>query len=59
MEPLERVKRKDSFKEGAPKPTVINDSRFGIRRLFLNSQERPRIKTYSTPGRGQNGEHQS
>jgi hypothetical protein len=47
------------FKNSTSKPLVIKDSRFGIRRLFVNSQERPRIATYSEPGRGQNGEHQN
>lgn len=47
------------FKVETAKPVVINDSRFGIRRLFLNKQERPRIAMYTNPGRGQNGEHQN
>ena len=53
------MKRKKAFKEPLQKPITINDSRFGIRRMFLNTQERPRIKTYASPGRGSNGEHQN
>lgn len=51
------MKRKKEFKMAVAKPVTINDSRFGIRRLFLNSQERPRIKTYKNPGKGVSGEH--
>jgi hypothetical protein len=53
------MKRNKVFKEPLAKPVTINDSRFGIRRMFLNSQERPRIKTYSSMGKGQNGESQN
>jgi hypothetical protein len=53
------MKRNSSFKEAIAKPTKVNDSRFGIRRMFLNSQERPRIAVYGTPGKGPNGEHQN
>lgn len=51
--------RKREFKKSVSKPLVVKDSRFGIRRMFLNGQERPSIATYSTPGRGQQGEHQN
>jgi len=37
-------------------PTYISDSRFGLRELFLNDNEKPSIAVYSTPGRGANGE---
>lgn len=43
--------RKDEFKNGIFKPIQINDSRFGVRRLFLNAQERPRVFSYKNPGR--------
>jgi hypothetical protein len=61
MESLVSVKsqRKINFKESVAKPTVFKDSRFGIRRLFINEQERPRIATYMGPGKGPNGEHQN
>jgi hypothetical protein len=53
------MKRKATFKETLVKPLTVNDSRFGIRRMFLSTQERPRIKSYTAPGRGQNGESQN
>jgi len=54
-----KSQRKINFKESVAKPTVFKDSRFGIRRLFINEQERPRIATYMGPGKGPNGEHQN
>jgi hypothetical protein len=53
------MKRKVEFKDANPKQITVNDSRFGIRRIFINKQERPRIGTYMNPGRGQNGESQN
>lgn len=51
--------RNNEFKFGKPDAIIVKDARFGIRRLFINSQERPRIGTYAKPGRGVNGEHQN
>lgn len=51
--------RKSEFKKAVVKPTVFNDSRFGIRRLFINKQERPRIAMYRQPGKGVSGESQN
>ena len=51
--------RKKEFKKAVPKPIQFKDSRFGIRRMFINTQERPRVATYRTPGKGVNGEHQN
>ena len=59
MDAVFTMKRKATFKENLVKPLTVNDSRFGIRRMFLNTQERPRIKSYTAPGRGQNGESQN
>jgi hypothetical protein len=53
------MSKKKEFKNAVAKPTTINDSRFGIRRIFLTKQERPRIGTYMNAGRGQNGESQN
>jgi len=53
------MSKKKEFKNAVAKPVTINDSRFGIRRLFLTKQERPRIATYMNAGRGPNGEHQN
>lgn len=50
------VARSKEFNKANPKPLIIKDSRFGLRRLFLNAQERPRIGLYAKPGRGQRGE---
>ena len=33
------------------KQVTVNDSRFGIRKLNLNMDERPSILTYNNPGR--------
>lgn len=41
--------RKKSFNKAVIKPITINDSRFGVRRIFINKQERPRVATYRTP----------
>jgi len=59
MGALVTMTRKQTFKENLMKPITVNDSRFGIRRLLLNTQERPRIKGYRHAGRGQNGESQN
>ena len=53
------MKRKSEFDTANIKPITVNDSRFGIRRIFINKQERPRIGTYMNMGRGQNGESQN
>lgn len=51
--------RSKEFIKSLARPVQIRDSRFGIHRIFLNSQERPRIKVYMDADRGPNGEHQS
>ena len=56
---MDPVKRTNEFKQEVAEPATYQDSRFGIRRLFLTKQERPRIAHYSTPGKGPNGEHQN
>jgi len=53
------MNRKKEFQPPKAQEVTIKDSRFGIRRMFLTSQERPRIATYATPGKGPNGEHQN
>ena len=45
------MKRTKSFKQDIYKPVTISDARFGIRRIFLNTQDKPSIKTYKNPGR--------
>ena len=51
------MKRKEEFKQPKHQEVTIKDSRFGVRRMFLNTQERPRIAVYQTPGKGVKGEH--
>jgi hypothetical protein len=51
--------RSKEFGKPLEKPVEVKDSRFGIHRMFLTSQEHPRIKVYMNAGRGPNGEHQS
>jgi hypothetical protein len=53
------MKRSKAFKEGHPKATTINDSRFGIRKFFLRDQEKAKTGVYMNPGRGVNGENPS
>jgi hypothetical protein len=51
--------RSKEFNKPLAKPVEVRDSRFGIHRMFFESQERPRIATYMNPGKGPNGEHQN
>jgi hypothetical protein len=53
-----RKKRRKHFDQAVAKPLVVNDSRFGLRQL-PNSKEDPSIFSYSSPGKGPNGEHQT
>ncbi len=39
------------FRKAMPKPTIIKDSRFGIRKFYLNPNEKPSIFVYNNPGR--------
>lgn len=48
--------RKKEFKEAVDKPVTINDSRFGMRKVYLNTNEVPSIFVYPTKGKGSNGE---
>ena len=48
--------RKKAFKGETFKPITIKDSRFGIRKMYLNDNEKPSIFTYPNAGRGANGE---
>ena len=52
-------KRSSSFKKALFKPITVNDSRFGIRKMYLNNNEKPSIFTYREAGRGANGESSS
>jgi hypothetical protein len=48
------------FKDAVHKPIFVIDSRFGIRKFFLNEDEKPSIGgIYAIPGKGPNGESQN
>lgn len=49
-------KRKKEFDKSVAKPVTIKDSRFGIRKMFFNDNEKPSYTSYGSPGRGANGE---
>jgi hypothetical protein len=52
--------RSAEFREAVDKPILVNDSRFGIRKFFINEEEKPSIGgVYNTLGKGQNGESQN
>jgi hypothetical protein len=52
--------RKQEFDNAVHKPIIVNDSRFGLRKFFLNENEKPRIGgIYASPGKGPNGESQN
>lgn len=52
--------RKAEFDTAVSKPIVVNDSRFGIRKFFINEDEKPSIGgVYAIPGKGPNGESQN
>ena len=52
--------RSAEFKGSVDKPIVVNDSRFGIRKFFINEDEKPSIGgVYAIPGKGTNGESQN
>jgi hypothetical protein len=58
MESLVCVNLNEDFILPNAEQVNISDSRFGIRRLFLTPQERPRIRVAQNPGRGASGESQ-
>ena len=48
-------KRSAEFKSTQFKPAQISDSRFGIRKIYLNKNESPSIFSYANPGRAWHG----
>jgi hypothetical protein len=50
------MKRSKEFKDSVDRPITVNDSRFGLRKFFLRSQEKAKEGVYMNPGRGANGE---
>jgi hypothetical protein len=52
--------RKKEFKGEKPRNDKPNlDSRFGLRKKYLNPNETPSIFSYANPGRGVQGESQN
>jgi len=51
--------RSKAFKGEPFKQVKIKDSRFGLRKMYLNENEKPSVFTYQNPGRGANGESSS
>jgi hypothetical protein len=52
--------RSSEFKDANAKPITVNDSRFGLRKFFINENEKPSIGgVYAIPGKGPNGESQN
>jgi hypothetical protein len=47
--------RKAEFKAANFRPAQISDSRFGIRKIYLNDNEAPSIFSYANPGRSWHG----
>lgn len=48
---MPKSKRTSEFKKSTFKPVEIKDSRYGIRRVFLNEKEKPQTFSYANPGR--------
>jgi len=49
---MEQLKRTKEFKQTALyKPVQVKDTRFGVRRIYLNQKEKPTTFSYANPGR--------
>jgi hypothetical protein len=49
---MANLKRKTEFKKEALfKPAQVQDTRFGVRRIYLNQKEKPTTFSYANPGR--------
>jgi hypothetical protein len=49
---MANLKRKTEFKKEAKfKPVQINDTRFGVRKIYLNQSEKASTFSYANPGR--------
>jgi len=53
-----KMNRTQQFFTAVAPPFTVKDSRFGLRK-FVGNPEQPSIFSYSNPGKGQNGEHQT
>lgn len=45
------MKRTQEFQKAVMKPVQIRDSRFGLRKIYLNTKDKPSIFSYANPGR--------
>jgi hypothetical protein len=53
---MEQLKRTKEFKQTALyKPAQVKDTRFGVRRIYLNQKEKPSVFSYANPGRAWHG----
>jgi len=53
---MANLKRKTEFKKEALfKPAQVQDTRFGVRRIYLNQKEKPTTFSYANPGRAWHG----
>ena len=50
------MNRKKEFKSIAT-PVLVNDSRFGLRKIYLSNSGKAKKGVYQNPGKGANGEH--
>ena len=55
MEQMVPMNRAKEFTYIQPKLITVRDSRFGLRKLYLNDKEKPSIKGYMNPGRAYHG----
>jgi len=53
------MNRSKAFSNAVALPVQIKDSRFGLLKMPTSKTEVPSIFSYSSPGMGANGEHQS
>jgi hypothetical protein len=47
--------RKKEFKQPKYENAKLSDTRFGARRIYFNTNEKPSIKTWATPGKSMEG----
>lgn len=53
------MSRNKSFSKAVAIPATIKDARFGLRKMPKSKTETQSVFSYSSPGIGPNGEHQT
>lgn len=53
------MNRIEHFLKAVARPVTIKDARFGLRKFSKSKNETQDIFSYSSPGIGPNGEHQT